>query len=84
MTNLTEEEKDFFRREIFKERPQEACQDCGGIHFGICPRIRRLVLVGEGQSVGNRVEVEYWPQGQYDDSDTIYPGDVWSEEKAVE
>ncbi len=78
MTPLTPEEKEHLRSEIFKERPGGVCDDCGGYHLRACPRIKRLVLIGEGQSVGNRVEVEYWEH--WDESNTTYPEEVWSED----
>jgi hypothetical protein len=80
MIPLTSEDKERLRNEIFKERPDRLCEDCGGYHLRACPRIKRLVLVGEGQSVGNRVEVEYWPA--WDESNTTYPEEVWEEEEA--
>lgn len=79
MIPLTPEDKERLRTEIFSERPGK-CDDCGGYHLRACPRVKRLVLIGEGQSVGNRVEVEYWPPGQYDDSMVTYPEEVWEDE----
>jgi len=79
MIPLTPEDKEHLRSEIFKERPAEACSDCGGYHLRACPRIKRLVLIGEGQSVGNRVEVEYWPD--WNESNTTYPEEVWEEDE---
>lgn len=63
---------------LFKA-PEASCPDCGGYHLRSCPRVRRQVWIGEGSAVGNRIEVEYWQDGQYDDSETIYPEDVFDD-----
>lgn len=78
MIPLSSEDKARLRSEIFPERPGK-CEDCGGYHLRACPRIKRLVLIGEGQSVGNRVEVEYWEH--WDETNTTYPEEVWSEDE---
>jgi hypothetical protein len=55
----------------------QACPDCGGIHKRACPRIRRQVWVGAGSAVGTRTEVEYWRQGQWDESVVIWPEEAF-------
>jgi hypothetical protein len=72
---LTEEQK-MFLRPLFDARPEHPCLDCGGYHLRSCPRIRSQEWIGNG----NRIKVEYWQHGQYDDSDTIYPEDVFEPE----
>lgn len=74
MTDLTREQR-LHLRSLFDNRPENACLDCGGYHLRACPRIRRQVWIGNG----NRIEVEYWQDGQYDDSETIYPEDVFDD-----
>ena len=69
---LTEAEKASLRA-LFPDRPEKACDDCGGYHLRACPRVKRIVTLGNG----NRTEVEYWPQ--WDDSETIWPEDVFEE-----
>ena len=69
---LTEGEK-LALRTVFPDRPEKACDDCGGYHLRSCRRIKRQVWIGNG----NRIEVEYWPQ--WDDSFVIYPEDVWDD-----
>jgi len=73
--SLTPEERAAFRSSgIFGNRPEGLCEDCGGYHLrSACPRIKRLVLLGNG----NRTEVEYW--AQWDESNTIYPEDVYDD-----
>ena len=75
---LAPEDKQELREKAFA-LPVEPCPDCGGLHWGACPRIRRLVLIGEGSATGNRVEVEYW--SEWDDSDTVYPQEAWEDDE---
>jgi hypothetical protein len=71
----TEEEKRFLQA-LF-DRPEKSCLDCGGYHLRLaCPRIKRQVWIGNG----NRIEAEYWQDGQWDDSEVIYPEDVFDTE----
>jgi hypothetical protein len=70
-SEITEEQKRLLQS-LF-ESPKASCLYCGGYHLRACPRIKRQVWTGNG----NPVEVEYWQQGQYDDSETIYPEDVY-------
>ena len=71
---LSEEEK-LALRTVFPDRPEKACDDCGGYHLRTCPRVKREVRLGNG----NRTEVEYWPQ--WDESFTIWPEDVWEDDE---
>jgi hypothetical protein len=71
--NLSEAEK-MALRQLFPDRPGRCCDDCGGYHLRACPRIKREVKLGNG----NRTEVEYW--ASWDDSNTVWPEDVFSEE----
>jgi len=76
---LTAEEKRDLRA-VFPERPDSACYDCGGYHLRACPRVKLQEWLGQGPGAGTRVKVEYWPDQAYDDSETIYPEDVFDEE----
>lgn len=73
---LTAEEKATLRA-VFPDRPDSACTDCGGYHLRACPRVKRQKWIGEGAGSGNRIEVEYWNQAEYNDDETVYPEDVW-------
>ena len=75
---LTPEEKAQYREHIFYTRPTAVCTDCGGFHLRTCPRVKRIAFIGQGSGTGNRTEVEYWEK--WDDSETIYPEDVWDDE----
>jgi len=76
MSRLTEEQKKLLRP-LFDSRPESLCADCGGYHLRACGRVKRQVWVGQGMSAGVRTEVEYWPQ--WDDSETVYPEDVFDD-----
>ena len=71
----SEERRAIIALGVFSERPAKVCEDCGGYHFRACPRIKREVKLGNG----NRTEVEYW--AQWDESNTVYPEDVYDEEE---
>lgn len=71
---LSKVEKAFLRTQIFNTRPDKVCEDCGGFHLRACPRIKRVVQLGNG----NRTEVEYWEK--WDDSEVTYPEDVWEDD----
>ena len=74
MTQLTPEERAALRSSgIFDVRPETLCADCGGYHLRACPRIKREVKLGNG----NRTEIEYW--AEWDESNTIYPEDVFDD-----
>jgi hypothetical protein len=47
-----------------------------------CPRVRREVYVGEGMGAGTRIEVEYFEH--WDDSEIIFPEDVYDNEESDE
>ena len=74
----TQDEKEALR-ELFPERPESACEDCGGYHWRACPRVKRKRFVGEGMGVGNLVEVEYFEH--WDSSEVIWPEEVFDEEE---
>jgi hypothetical protein len=51
------------------EFERRRCRHCGGLHERACPRVRRMVF-----AEGNRLaEVEFWQQGQWDESNIIWP-----------
>jgi hypothetical protein len=42
----------------------EHCPTCGYLHFGVCPRIARIVTERKGAQIVT-VTTEYWPDGQW-------------------
>ncbi len=52
------------------------CQWCQGVHFRACPRVREL----EYHENGSVRRVRFWPEGEYDDSDVIWPELIFTDE----
>ncbi len=50
------------------------CEWCGGLHQRECRRVKRMVFHPSGERVA---EVEFWPDGQWDESAIIWPEDVF-------
>lgn len=52
----------------------EECQWCGGIHQGMCPRVRKIVY----HPTDDRQirEVEFWADGEWLKNSVVYPEDV--------
>jgi hypothetical protein len=87
---LTDEEvkaaQRIFRGEV---AGKSGCVHCAGLHdvvYGLgrdrqpCPRVKRAVWHADG----TLLEVEYWPEGEWNDRDVIYPADVIDIEVADE
>ena len=52
------------------------CQWCQGVHFRACPRVREL----EYHENGGVRRVRFWPEGEFDDSDVIWPEAIFVDE----
>lgn len=52
----------------------EECTWCGGIHQGMCPRIRKIVY----HPTDDRQirEVEFWGDGEWSKINIVFPEDV--------
>jgi len=85
VNHLTEEERRaIIAMGIFSDRPTQPCPECGGYHLrrspdghagSACPRVKRITFLGNG----NRTEIEYWHS--WDESNTLYPEQVYDEEE---
>ena len=77
MSKLTPEERAVLRASgIFDERPEGLCRECGGYHVRpACPRIKSQEWMGNG----NRIKVEYWQHGQWDESSVIYTEEIYDD-----
>lgn len=51
------------------------CKWCQGVHFRACPRVREL----EYHENGTVRRVVFFLEGDYDDSDVIWPEDIFTE-----
>jgi hypothetical protein len=52
------------------------CQHCGRVHYGMCPRVARLVTHSRANE--RDTTVEYWPNDQWQPpADALTTDDVW-------
>ncbi len=51
------------------------CPHCQAMHDSYCGRVKRLVFHGT-----EIAEVEFWADGEWDDSNVIYPSQVYYED----
>lgn len=72
---ISAEDRDFlrqcFRGEITGKDP---CEWCGGLHERKCRRVKRITYHASGERVS---EVEFWPDGSWDESAIVWPEDVF-------
>jgi hypothetical protein len=71
---LSPEERAVAREQWRKAR----CTWCGGLHLRACPKVKRMTFTNDGKNV---VEVEYWPDSHWSDSNVVWPEDMkWEED----
>lgn len=65
-----------FARAVFSgaDKNHQPCQDCGGVHARVCPRIASVKTVINGDKVVTEREVTYWAPGTWE------KGIIWSED----
>lgn len=54
------------------------CAHCGGAHLRACPRVRRMVFSG-----GQLAEVEFFTDGDWDDSHVQWPEEIYAAAEEV-
>ena len=75
MSKLTAEERNALKAlGIFSERQDKPCEDCLGYHLRACPRVKSQEWLGNG----NRVKVEYFPNGEWEEN-VIFAEDIYDE-----
>jgi hypothetical protein len=52
----------------------EECEWCGGIHQGLCPRVKKIIYHPNDDRVIR--EVEFWAEGDWSRNQIIFPEDV--------
>lgn len=52
------------------------CPHCQGVHFRACPRVRQISF----HESGRVASVRFWREGEYDDSDVIWPELIFAED----
>ncbi len=72
---MTPQDKGFLRQVFKGEIPDRGpCEWCGGLHQRECRRVRRMVYHPSGERV---TEVEFWPDGQWDETAIVWPEDCF-------
>jgi hypothetical protein len=73
------------RTRDLKGEPRHGCYHCTAIHDVVdglppyrqpCPRIKKATWTLDG----TLLEVEYWPRGQWEDDDMIFPRDAYDDD----
>lgn len=73
MSRLSRDEKNAMRPIFLGTADKRPCEDCGGLHERSCRRVKRKTF----HPNGNLVEVEYWPDGSWDEGSVIWSEDVF-------
>jgi hypothetical protein len=55
---------------------QKPCVHCGGVHLRACRRVREIQWHADGTVIG----AKYWHDGEWDDSNTVWPEDAYDED----
>jgi hypothetical protein len=71
---LTPEQR-YQARQIF-EKTGGSCVHCGGVHLRACRRVREITWHADGTCIG----AKYWHDGEWDDSNTVWPEDAYDED----
>lgn len=50
---------------------KQQCAHCGGSHLRACPRVKRMQFSQDGKLV----EIEFWADGKWDQSNVLWPED---------
>lgn len=69
--DIDEETKDALRAAF---AAHEECLWCGGIHQGMCPRVRKIVYHPTDDRQVR--EVEFWADGEWSRANIVMPEDV--------
>lgn len=87
---LSREEREFAQRVLRglemdrNGKPRSGCVHCTGVHFVVdglspwrqpCRRVKKVTWSGDDVT-----EVEYWPDGRWNDDDVIFPDEVFEED----
>jgi hypothetical protein len=76
VSELTAQER-YDARQILegKVKGREPCVHCGGLHLRACRRLKRA----EWHSDGTLLKAWYWPDGKWDESEIVWPEDIYDE-----
>lgn len=64
-----DEAKIFLKR--IEDKDIKVCSHCGGCHARACPRVKRMIFVGDDIK-----EIEFFQDEQYDASMIVWPDEI--------
>lgn len=77
MSDLTPQQRQDAKNILEGRTPgQSACQHCGGVHLRACRRVRRA----EWHPDGTLLKVWYWKDGEWDESEILWPEDAYDDD----
>jgi hypothetical protein len=82
MPGMSQELRDFARQVFADKADQKPCQDCGGVHARVCPRLQSVRQVINADGVLVEREVTYWAPGVWESYGIIWPEDVYDDDDA--
>lgn len=82
MPDFSPELRDFARQVYAGEVDQKPCQDCGGVHARVCPRLSSVRIVTDGNARVTEREVTYWAPGTWEDYEILWPEDAYEDDDA--
>jgi hypothetical protein len=82
MPGISPQMREFAQRVFADEETQKPCQDCGGVHARVCPRIQSSRIVINEKGVITEREVAYWAPGVWESYGIIWPEDVYDDDDA--
>lgn len=59
---------------------QQPCLHCGGIHLRACRRVRKI----KWHTDHTVLEAEYWPDGQWDETNITWPEEAYEDDTQPE
>jgi uncharacterized Zn finger protein len=80
MPVISAEMRDFARKVFADDAEQKPCQDCGGVHTRVCPRLSSVRVVVSDKGVITEREVTYWAPGTWE-KDIIWAEDVYDDDE---
>lgn len=82
MPEISPEMREFAQR-VFsgEDKDHQPCQDCGGVHVRMCPRLSSVRTVISDKGIIVEREVTYWAPGTWE-AGIIWAGDVYEDDDA--
>jgi hypothetical protein len=78
---MSPEMREFAQKVFADEVDQKPCQDCGGVHTRICPRLSSVRTVISDKGIITERDVTYWAPGTWE-TGIIWAEDVYDDDDA--